>query len=399
MGNCERGLPLTRSLKDILASDRVLDYRIITVLPWSFDKDAIMLHEEDLLLEVGITKTRYKRIFIEVHDLWIKYLRVKQPNHEVLLNNEDFALLDLYDMTLGFLITTNENHSVFLLHELVLWLLYTRSDIPEAFLSQEFEIITSYVTSRLQRINKSSSLWHLIKQVSIVHIFEGLIQGDIKRISLYQKLIRRTIKSCQLHATNYYASGFLAWCIRVNFLLQVLPKVSDEIKRALNELQDEVRSMLISFTRSSLTDMSMWLTFNVCCWEIYGLSPETLDYIVFEYNTLADNLRKRAVKVTEFPSIENPLDISISWSSWDCLRSQLKWLLSIHCTHLGPYDSIFTFAAKTSKLKELLDLLVSFQKNVTADTGRNLMGTKATNVTKDAFSAVIEKLHTKYKSL
>lgn len=399
MENWERKLPLTRSLLDILVSDRVLDYRIITVLPRSFDQDEIMVHEENLLLEVGLTKTRYKKIFIEVHELWEEYIRLKQLKHEVFSNNKQFALFDLYDMTLGFLITTNENHSIFLLHEQVLWQLYTKSDNPQAFLSHEFEIITSYITSRLQRVNKSSSLWHLIKQVSIVHIFDELILGNLKRIGLYQILIRRTLKSCQLHTTNYYASGFLNWCIRVNFLFQILPNVSDEIKQAINGLQDEIRSMLTSITRSSVTDMSMWLSLNVCCWEMYGLGSETLDYIIFEYNTLAGNLRKRALKVMDFPSVEHPIDLSISLASWDCLRSQLGWLLSIHCTRLGPYDSIFTFAAKSSRLTELLDLLTSFQKNIAIDTGVYQGVMVDTQVTKDTFMAVIEKIKTKYKTL
>lgn len=399
MGNWERNLSFTRSLKDVLASDRDLGYRIITVLPRSFDQDEIMVHEEDLSLEVGITKTRYKKIFIEVHELWVEYLQLKQLDHGVFLKDKQFALLDLYDMTLGFLITTNENHSIFLLHELVLWQLYTKSEEPQAFLSQEFEVITSYITSRLQRVNKSSSLWHLIKQVSLVHIFDQLMQGDLERIGLYRILIRRTLKSCQLHTANYYASGFLNWCIRVNFLLQILPSISDEIKQAINGLQDELRSMLTSITRSSVADMSMWLSLNVCCWERYGLGSETLDYIIFEYNTLAENLRKRALKVMNFPYVEQHVDLSISLSSWNCIRSQLEWLLSIHCTHLGPYDSIFTFAAKSSKLKELLDLLISFQKNIGVAAGGYQGGKVATQVTKDAFRAVIEKLQTKYKAL
>ena len=70
-------------------------------------------------------------------------------------------LRELYLMTLGYLITANDHHSIMNLHELIVQILGN--------FEADIEIISCFLTSRLKRINKSSLLWHWMKNDNLGH--------------------------------------------------------------------------------------------------------------------------------------------------------------------------------------------------------------------------------------
>ncbi|KAI5967322.1 hypothetical protein CANMA_003142 [Candida margitis] len=293
---------LIKSLCDeLLSSNKSI--KIIGIVAQAGEKD-ILSHEEGDTLEIGLTKEMYLRIFKESHEYF-------NSHYDDRLNIESLShsqLDKMYYMTLGYLITTNEHSTIIALHEELVHRLGNYK--------YDLEIVSSFLTCRMKRINKSSSLWHWLRKLTI---------NQIRHSDNLRKLLQRALVSCQLHFANYYANNYLQWLITMFRLTRV-------------ELEDFQDSLLKS-CRAQLSDSSLWGTLKVY------LKPDDnmINYIVGEYKRFTGlDLPKTFARVDHDSTI----------------IQLFEWLLRSQCTFTTPFRVLTesTDSLKTlSKLEQMLN--------------------------------------------
>lgn len=303
-------LPLCQRVYDILTLQHT--WKIIEVVPALGGEQAVTgieTYEDGQTLVVGMTKKTYLAIFVEAHHFWhaeisprrrIGYLESLDPE----------KLWEVYLVTVGYLLTTNENHTIVELHYEVLMLLVqikdgngNKQNGNQGVLVAEFEFISGLINSRLKRINKSSSLWFLMKKLTIM-----FIQQDPK---LYDLLVERAFKSLELHFANYYAANFIKWLIRYNILT--------------GKDNSSIRHHLQAHCRAKLTDVSIWTTLEVYLTASLGLEPDILQY------------------TAEESAVRNPVTSSTGIQDQQkFVEEQIQWLLAAECSVITPYRCLIT---------------------------------------------------------
>lgn len=302
--------------------------------------DQFHLHEKSNFFELGIKEDFFLKIIEEVHLFWKKF---------ILERNKKFSryeIFNIYLMTIGFLISTNDNHSNNQIHENVTFELYNK--IGEKFLLKEFKFILTLLGSKLNSINKSSTLWFWMKKISIILIFDKIIKGKIV-LNEVERLLESLMLSFQFHYANYYAGGFLRWFIDMTQYLIINIKVSNNFK-FLCDFKKILLERLNKLCKKKTSDITIW---SLLSYMLKSKLKENIDYVLIEYNRLAKNinflLTENKIKIMEIMN-ENKLSKNIkSDFTQDLIESineNIIWLVSIDCNHKYIYIQM-TDALKT----------------------------------------------------
>lgn len=322
-------LLLAKSLWEAVAGH---EHRLkIIQLASGLETGKIEFGETDDMLDIGMSKLTYLAIFKECHTHWHQLL----GDNTLLDVSRNLKLLpspklwDIYYMTVGYLITTNENHSVISLHEDTVLVLANRVSNPNHLLEQELDLVTSFLTSRLKRINKSSSLWCWTQKLTVMVIFADHKSENSK--GLCMKLIDRVLKSMELHFANYYAARFLQWLIEI---IRPLPSLSNYL---LNQLHAKCRS--------NLHDVSLWTLLGV-----FWKPLQAHNYPKHEYRKIVNGLIPYGFDIScEILDLE-PLEVQF------LALEEVRWLLTVSCTVLTPYKVLIDINYRTDK-KDITTIL------------------------------------------
>lgn len=294
-------MQLIRDLCKILINSNK-PIKIIGIIAQSGDQD-ILSHEEENTLEIGLTKKTYLRIFKESHYVFHNHYEGRL-NLDRLSRSE---LDELYYMTLGFLITTNEHSTIIALHEALVQRLKSHE--------YDLEIISCFLTCRMKRINKSSSLWHWLKKLTLIRINKG---EDV------DNLLQRALVSCKLHFANYYANNYLQWVITVCRSKRI----------GLSDFQEP----LINLCRAHLLDSSIWRTLKI----YFRLDEKLVDYMAEEYNRLTGS----------------HLSKNVVWTNYDDVITNLfEWLLRLQCNYTTPFCMLIESTESLPTLNKLEEML------------------------------------------
>lgn len=359
-------LPLCRQLYNILTEMPSVTSKIIQLIPTTEASETFTTFRTDEnILDIGLTKKTYLSIFKEAHFFWHNSLVPYAPNFEEYWCNDREKLINTYYMTLGYLLTTNENHTILRLHELTFWQIWRTSPNSRQFLLFEFEVLTVLISSRLKRINKSPSLWLMIKKIAIVLIFHEIVTANVKDIvELYQLLVNRILKSCELHFANYYASGFLKWCIRFNFILYKNTD-STEIRSLMSEMNAMILSSLVLLCRQKLSDVSLWTTLEVYLRECNSkLDPS--EHTIDEYNMVIDELTILSnVELTKISTLREKTMPAFDVDEFQL--QQISWLLKANCSFLTPYMALISPSPVSShgtslQLQNMINVAYEYEK-------------------------------------
>ncbi|CUM49463.1 unnamed protein product [Debaryomyces tyrocola] len=354
-------LLLCRQLNDIIIEKPNVTFKIIQLIPATegASDPFTTFRTDENTLDIGLTKKTYLSIFKEAHIFWHNNLVPYVPKFEEYWHNDREKLINTYYMTLGYLLTTNENHTIIRLHELTLWQIWKTSPNSRQFLLSEFEILTVLISSRLKRINKSSSLWLMVKKIAIALIFHEIVNAEVPgTIELYQVLVSRILKSCEIHFANYYASGFLKWCIRFNFILYKNTD-STSIRASMVEMNAMILNNLVQLCHQKLTDVSLWTTLEVYlreCNRKLSSSEHTID----EYNMIIDQLttlgKADLIKINTLTE-----KVMAEFDVQDFQLQQINWLLKANCSALSPYVALMAPLPVSSQETSLqLQTMISF---------------------------------------
>lgn len=313
-------LPLCQRVYDVLGQSPQFTWKITEVVPELelASGTGIETFEEGDTLVVGMTKKTNLAVFVEAHLFWHQNIAPhRNPGYLQQLTAD--KLWEVYLVTVGYLLTTNENHTIVQLHYDALMLI-AKGDNRMLVMSREFELISGLVNSRLKRINKSSSLWFLMKKLTV-----DFVHHDAK---LYSLLLQRTFKSLELHFANYYAANFINWLIRYNL--------------ATGTDNSTIRDLLVSHARAKLTDVSIWTCLEVYLTSSLGLEPEALQYA-------AESPQKY-----QEPSC-NPQECEAF------VFEQVQWLLAADCTVITPYKClVIPLIRQKSDLTPITPALLEF---------------------------------------
>lgn len=304
-----REIGLARKLHDLVVSTKCT----FTTIQFMPEGDDFFVLESNDTCEIGLTKKTYLRMFTEAHT----YFGGTFPTLEEIPDMSDSDLLNLYFATLALLVTTNEYHTVWRIHECVVFEGTRRKYFGDDFYVQDLHFCTALATSRLARVNKSSTLFLWIRKLTIL-VFEN------ERLLTY--VILRLLKSMQLHFANYCASFTLQWIIELLHYRGELPVWKNTILVPLRKQ-----------CRLSLKDISMWRTLSCL------LSPQGNAYATEHYAALSEKVSEdlgESMQVREEQKGELP-DFSDSSVFFD-----LEWLLKVECSVYTPYECIL--AATTS---------------------------------------------------
>ncbi|ODV76482.1 Ecm9p CYBJADRAFT_165760 [Cyberlindnera jadinii NRRL Y-1542] len=288
--------------------------RTLTVMKDMPQYDTNFLHSyNDGHLEVVMFKSTSIKIFQTSHTIMEQFLK----DGQALKDEED--LVKIYLATIGLMMTTNENHTVISIHDDITWKMLhcnstTLSHIDPMFESDklilcEMAILQSLLCSNKNKLNKSSSYWHLFKKMMIFVIDSK----SIGKIPVY--FFESTVfTSAKLHKSNYYAWSFLQFCVSI-------AKVrTDSIK--YHKILKDVEH----FCKLNQTDSSAWS----CMGNMLEINVTELKLAIFEYNKYAtrSQLELSYAKVMLLvPSIGEKL------------KEMSAWLWKSKCTSEVPYHT------------------------------------------------------------
>jgi len=306
-----------RQLHDIVVQSGAKN-KVIQLVPPDNAIQEVLAVEIGDNLEIGLTKQVYLKLFKQVHQQWHQFDPLQWENNKS-------AWWDYYYMTLGYLITTNENHTIITLHELLLHKLC--HEHGNWVLDNEIELISVFVSSRLKRVNKSSSLWLLMRKLSILAILHRSNE-DIQ-----QKFLDRVFMSCQFHFANYYANTFLKWYTGISVVLGQEDYIGERLKTACHQ---------------NLKDCSLWSTLAV--W-IY---PDPyLQHYIDQYNQLAGQLGQSLLALSYVKNTS-----ICPGPKLNEIKTQLQWLVRVNCRYMYPYTALLNVVRQShSDTKQFVEIL------------------------------------------
>lgn len=357
-------LDLTRELYNIITRS-LLRWKTIQLIGAHEESNPFITYESDDLLEIGLSKQTYLGVFKECHTYWHSIVGRLE---EMVANSSQHQLWDLYIMTLGYLITTNENHSIITLHEAVTFEIYRKYD--QGILHQDFEIFTVYLSSRLKRINKSSSLWFWMQKLSILVIYDPWSQG-VNTNEYYEKLLDRLFKSCLHHFANYYANNFMKWVGNVNYILH-----KDDMGLV---------ERLVESCRQHLTDVSLWTSLASL---LQRGSSKSIMYALQDYNAIVGKLNHNNVR-----ELKSTGKIVPSFN-YTFIMAQIQWLVGVECTVFTPYNTMVStilIMAQDSDIKECREYL-STNQTETEKGLFNFASNSSIYPQKEKFNALLKRL-------
>ncbi|KAM9936744.1 hypothetical protein OXX80_003704 [Metschnikowia pulcherrima] len=321
---------LTREIYGEIVST-TCQYTSIQFLPTATAIEAVTDSENDTL-EIGFSKKTYLHIFTEGHS----YFQGKYPTEKKIENCSQYELEHVYFACLALLLTTNEFTTIWRVHESVVWELSRKAGMVWA--KNDLAFCMALATSRLDKINKSPLLWHWLRKLSIIYVFNEFEEP------IFLHFINQILRSMDAHYANYAAGFTLAWLVNV--------------ARALELEFDEnaVISLIRQKCRQKLGDVSLWTTFGTV------LSAKKCEFSETLYRHMAKSLEEIGV-VSRDCSNHVPIHGSSSHESGDLIEGQIqkssitepvvsrdlsallgkeaccgiKWLLDVQCSIATPY--------------------------------------------------------------
>ncbi|OBA20742.1 hypothetical protein METBIDRAFT_21022, partial [Metschnikowia bicuspidata var. bicuspidata NRRL YB-4993] len=192
---------LTRSLYKALTGTSCF-YTTVQLLPLGSAVQAVEDRENNTL-EIGVPKRVYLQIFAEGH----AYFQGSYPRAPDTRRMPRGRLENTYFACLALLATTNDHSTVWRVHELVLAELCRLHH--GSWGAADFRFCTALATSRLDRINKSSLLWHWLRKNAVLHVLAA--RGPAP---LYA-FIRQILRAMDAHLANCAAGFSLVWLVLV----------------------------------------------------------------------------------------------------------------------------------------------------------------------------------------
>lgn len=314
-------------------------YSTLQILPTAPDGE-ILAHEslENDTLDLAVSKKTYLAIFAEAHAI-LDNLGYK---HDLELISS-LQLWTLYFATISILLTTNEHSTVWRLHVGVFLELHRQG---EDILRKELDYCTFLATSRLKRVNKSSMLFTWIRRLSVLYIEDT----EVSKL-----LIRRLLRSLEIHFANYCVGFTLQWLIRVFH--------SKQNGELFHYLGDRLRCAC----RSHLSDVTLWETYSL--W----LHVDSDTYAVDLFNE--DALFWKGQKICV-----NKLEIfPVKLGNDETVYTDLCWLVKAQCPYLTPYLTLYK--AAVNKIQFVNEIELVYQKI----NGERLVAKRETSG--DAFSS------------
>lgn len=304
----ETSMKLIRSLYGQVTGAKCT-YSTLQILPTAPDGE-ILAHEspESDTLDLAVSKKTYLLIFAKAHAI-LDSLGYK---HDLKLISTH-QLWTLYFATSSILLTTNEHSTAWRLHCDVFLELHRQG---EDMLRKELDYCTFLATSRLKRVNKSSILFTWIRRLSVLFV------EDTETLKL---LIRRLLRSLEVHFANYCVGFSLQWFIRVFHAKQ-----NDELFQYLGE-------HLRSACRSHLSDVTLWETYSL--W--LHVDSDTFAVDLFNEDALFWREHKFQVDSLNVPPITLGND--------EAVYTDLGWLLKVQCSFLTPYLKLYKAAISKSR--------------------------------------------------
>ncbi|KAM9932185.1 hypothetical protein OXX80_008177 [Metschnikowia pulcherrima] len=306
-------------------------YTSIQCLPAATAIEAVTDSENDTL-EIGFSKKTYLYIFTEGHS----YFQGKYPTVKKIKNCSQDELEHVYFASLPLLLTTNEFTTIWRVHESVVWELSRKAGMVWA--KNDLAFCMALATSRLDKINKSPLLWHWLRKLSIIYVFNEFEEP------IYLHFINQILRSMDAHYANYAAGFTLGWLVNV--------------ARALELKFDEnaVISLIRHKCRQKLGDVSLWTTFGTV------LSAKKCEFSETLYRHMAKSLEEIGA-VSRDHSNHVPTYGLSSHESGDLIENQIKkspntepvvsrdlsallekeacceikWLLDVQCSIATPY--------------------------------------------------------------
>lgn len=350
--------PLTQSVFSTVVSTKCL----LSTLQFMPEGDVIVSGEDGDTCEVGFSKKTYLAMFLEGH----RYYEQNSYRLEPLTTFLDVQLDEMYMATISILTTTNEHSTVWTLHEEIVGELYSRRGRDPVI--DDFKFFSALATSRLPRINKSSSLWLWIRKLTVLVIFNWNMMAPIQ-------LIRQILRSMELHLANYCASYTLAWLVDVASarsvdLQDIVQLVRQQCRRNLGDIS------LWTALRRLLEGKHEWYSlehYNDLCkhlqltMRVAGLEEVLISLILGSSNTGSARISEssfttsnegqaiksdRAIEDTldhvakddtsEPPKVDAPTASSLQRLKRKIGLDDLEWLLAVDCTILSPYICVIT---------------------------------------------------------
>lgn len=187
------------------------------------------------MITLGSSKPRVRTVTKRQSSKFTNYYFVAIPRNE-----------DTYYASVGLLFVTPEDKTALNIHEDFIRnkinasqeLFTHREAIPEVFLNKELQLLTLLLSSTNNRVNKSSSLWLLLRRLYVLkrELFP----------SLHFDYLDLCLESAQQHISNYYCWNTLRWFYDF----------------ATNEEKDAILVGTRSFCYRHLKDSSSWYTYS-----------------------------------------------------------------------------------------------------------------------------------------
>ncbi|SCU97735.1 LAMI_0F11166g1_1 [Lachancea mirantina] len=152
-------------------------------------------------IEIICFKTTFLKLFNEAH----LYFNAFKSERNYPLNQESYLA------SVALLFTSPENRSALNCHDIIISkVLETEREaytdywsIPSIFLQKEFLFLRALLTCSLNRINKSSSLWLLLRKIYVIYKERfSILNLDFQ--SVFQR-------SAEQHFSNYYCWNTVRW--------------------------------------------------------------------------------------------------------------------------------------------------------------------------------------------
>lgn len=301
-------LTLTREFLRICCDGRYKSRKVLVVSDLPEHNTPFISSAESSILEIVVFKSSSVKVFQECHAIFDAFLHNGQK-----ITSEQHMATVLF-ATIGLMLTTNENHTAISVHNEILWTAVFCDKFKALdpwlekvhVLQNELMVLQAVLTSNVNRLNKSSSLWQLLKRLYIHTLDQDV---DIPR----EFFIDTVLSAAKVHRSNYYAWNFLRFVIE-------LEKIRSGCILGLMEL-------VLKWAKMNREDASAWACYTECV----QVSGSGLQLVCDEYNLLA---RRKKLNYSYGVILARALSIN------EHILSLNQWLWKTKCTAEVPYKAL-----------------------------------------------------------
>lgn len=247
----------SKNLVALLSRPHFYDsFKLVIIAEANNDGKNFEVFEEGNQIELICYKSTLVSIFKESHGFMEKY----SPDlsfDTIIRNTTKVNYIDVYNVTVGLLLTTAENKTNFNLHSdifFTVWDSRKSEDEKFEFLLKETFIIQRLLTCSSNKINKSSSLYIWYRKLFILwqHIYNQHYNKDIEKLIFNSKIF---IQSGKQHFANYYSWNTAKW-------------IFDNLDNLI--LKEKFFNDIKLFCLQNVSDSSSWdcLSYMVCQYKL-----------------------------------------------------------------------------------------------------------------------------------